>query len=805
MKRDRSPKHPCRQNRPARVLAALAISCCLLATPVMTAAQSTAASASFAVAIAAGPFEEVLNNFAVQTGLTLSFAPELVEEMESDGLQGNYTIDQGLEKLLYEQGLQAIRQENGSYAIQRASSSSKTEETNELPPMEVTAEAETANGPVYGYVAKQSATATKTDTPLIETPQSISVVTADQMAAVKAQSLSSALTYTPGISSQSGIFTRMVDDIMLRGFNAAAGNSGMLRDGMKLQSNVYDGGQEIYGLERLEVLRGPASILYGQLSPGGAVNAVSKRPTATTLGEVNLEYGSFAHKQASFDFGGPIKISDKLTFRLTGLLRDAENQVDHVNDDKRYFAPALSYRFSENTSLTLLASYQEVRTKFAPPLTYESVADKIVPDDLFIGEPDYDRYESDISTIGYEFEHKFNKNLKLSQKLRHFHADVIWDYLSFLSLNGSTLSRYPSDRTETSNGLTSDTSLQWTRQAGSIEQTFLAGLDYYQNDYDRERYFGTADALTDIYNPVYGGSVLVDTGTDYGFKQEGTQTGLYVQEQAKISNHYVVVLGGRYDWIDFEQTAAASGSKTTQDDEAFTGRVGLVYLAGNGLAPYASFSQSFAPTTGSDADGNPFDPTEGEQFEVGIRYQPKHINLMLSVAAFELTETNVLTQDGTETKQTGEVRSRGFELEARGSLTCLDLVAAYTYIDARVTKSKEADEQNQRVALVPYHALSIWVDYDCNHIGLPGLSLGAGTQYHGSTNIPGYDHDVPDYTLVDARVSLDLGAFNKTFAGTSIAFNAGNLLDEDYYTCVSDDGCRYGSRRSFKATLSYRW
>ena len=239
-----------------------------------------------------------------------------------------------------------------------------------LPPIVVTGQGENPTGPVQGFVANTGLSATKTNTPLIETPQSISVVTKDQITATDAETLSEALTYTPGITFQSPAYSRMNDDFMIRGFNVAAGGSGMLRDGLRLQSNVYDGNQEPYGLERVEVLRGPSSVLYGQLSPGGVVNAISKRPTDTPFHEVNAEYGSYGRTQFSGDTGGPIDENGMLSYRLTGLWRDSGNWVDHVPDDKLYIAPAFTLRPSDATTITFLSDYQEIYTRFAPPMDY---------------------------------------------------------------------------------------------------------------------------------------------------------------------------------------------------------------------------------------------------------------------------------------------------------------------------------------------------------------------------------------------------------------------------------------------------
>ena len=672
------------------------------------------------------------------------------------------------------------------------------------------AASERANGPVDGYLATRSAAGTKTDTPLIETPQSISIVTRDQIRDTDASTLTDALSYTPGVTNQSPALGRMIDDFNIRGFNVANGNLGMLRDGMKLQSNVYDGGQEPYGLERIEVLKGAASVLYGQLSPGGVINAVSKLPTAIPQHEVNVEGGSYNRKQVSGDLSGPLTADGTWTYRLTGLLRDADNWVKYVPDDRRYIAPAITWSPSADTSLTLLGTYQEIHTRFAPPMAAANTFNGQIPRDLFIGEPNYDRYDSNVYTVGYMFEHAFNDSVKVRHKLRYFSADVTWDYLSFGSLqpNGRTLTRGVSDRDEISTGLTSDTSVETKFQTPFASHTLLTGVDYYGRTYDTHRRNGTVAPLANIYAPTYGAFPTVNTALDRGSDSDSKQVGLYVQDQIKFAEKWVLLLGGRSDWADTTTTSYAVRSTTDQTDQAFTGRAGLVYLADNGLAPYVSYSQSFTPVIGTDRLGSPFKPTEGEQYELGIRYQPLGYKLMLSAAIYDLTQKNALTPDpadNTFSVQAGEARSRGIELDARGRIYDFNLIAGYAYTDARTTQSNDPSLLGKRIALVPYHQASFWGDYDMTAAGLRGLKIGGGVRYQSSTFVPGYPQQVPSRTLVDAMVSYDFGATVSDLKGLFLQVNARNLFDEAYLTCTDAFGCRYGDPRTVTATMSYRW
>jgi iron complex outermembrane recepter protein len=757
--------------------------------------------------IAPQPLSSALVAFSQATQMQLFFNANLARGKNSPGARGPLTNSEAVRKILAGSGL-TYRISGGTVTIVDQGAAVITGSTSadgSIALEQINISGENAWGPVQGYVAKRSASGTKTDTPLIETPQSVSIVTADQIKTTKPASMADALSYTPGIVSQSPAFSRMVDDFMVRGFNVATGDLGMLRDGMKLQTNVYDGAQEPYGLERVEVLRGASSMLYGQLGPGGVVNAISKRPTAEPLHEVNVEYGSYDRKQVSADFGGPLTEDGAWSYRLTGLLRDADNWVDDVPDDRRYIAPALKWSPDDATSLTLLGSYQQIRTRFAPPLPYDVVRSERIPRDMFVGQHGYDRYDSDMFTLGYLFEHEFDNGLKLRNNARYFRADVQWDYLTVTGLSGDTLRRGLWNRTEKSTGFTTDTSLQYEFDTGPAEHTVLGGIDYYRGTYESHRFAGAVGPL-DLSDPVYDATPIVNFASDRGWYQSSKQIGVYLQDQIKIDK-WVLLLGGRYDWSDSGVTSYRSGVVSNRKDEAFTGRAGLVYLFDNGLAPYASVSQSFAPTTGPDGLYGMFEPSKGTQYEVGLRYQPPGSNFLLSAAIYDLTQTNVVTSaDGGITfEQIGEVRSRGFELEAKAEFGNLNLIGSYAYTDARSVKGSQTIPAGERVALVPYHTVSLWADYALDDVGLKGAKIGAGARYLSSANVPDFDKDVPGRVLVDAMVSYDFGAIDKKYEGTTLSVNARNLFDKKYYTCVDSGGCRYGEPLTVTASLGYRW
>lgn len=671
---------------------------------------------------------------------------------------------------------------------------------------------------VVGYVAKRNMSATKTDTPITETPQSLSVVTSDEIRDRQSETLGQALSYTPGFTSSSTAFNRTADRFRIRGFGVESGTGGSLRDGLRLQNNSYDGIQEPYGLERVEVIRGAASVLYGQLSPGGMVNGVSKRPTETPFHELNMQVGSYDRKQLSADFSGPLAGSDTLSYRLTLLSRNSDTQQDYLNDDKFYIAPALTWRPNEDTSLTLLSFYQKTDTRFSATLPYQLVkgvgdgAFKIGRHD-FVGEPDYDDMNGEMSTLGYEFQHHFNDNFTFNNKLRYYESDVKWNYLQIqpsaaaanLAASTGTLLRRYSDRRERARTWASDTNIESKWQLGSVEHTFLVGFDGYDTSYDSHNFRGTPNNTPslDLTRYNYGQPVVVNKSraADRGSQLDTLQKGVYFQDQIKFDDKWILLLGGRHDWADQQQTAHRDGAKASQDDEATTYRAGLVYVADNGLAPYISYSESFFPVSVAEVTGQTFAPTEGKQYEVGVRYQPKDSNMLLSAAVYELTQTNVLKLDpGTDQyRQTGEVRSRGLELEAKADVTsALSVIATYAYTDSRTTKSATAAEVGQRTDETPYHQAALWTSYDFVNWGIPQLTLGAGARYMGTTQASGMDSAMPAYTLFDAMARYQIDE------NWAVTVNASNLTDKRYAQC-SFATCQYGDERTLLTSVNFNW
>lgn len=757
--------------------------------------------------IPAGPLAQSLQQFALKADVTLSYTPELVTSHQATALSGHFTTDEALAELLAGTGLKAIPSGEG-YILKKAAvpaSGTVSDDDIVLPHMNVLAAGlESGMGPVQGYIPTRSITAGKADIALLETPQSVSIVTADQIRMQNAESLQQALKYNSSISAM-GTDSTTSDGMIIRGFNVT-GASPMFLNGSKLARNTFSGVSEPYAMERIEILKGPASVLYGNAAPGGIINMVSKLPLTESQGELKIQGGSFDRRQVAGDITGSMTEDGRLSYRLTGLLRRSDTMTDYTPDDRDFLQGSIRWQPTDVTSLTLLANYQSNDTGYVYGLPAEgTVQDNIngqIDRDRFVGEPGFNQFEVSNHSLGYLFSHDFSDQVTFRQNLLLFDGETdsadIW--IGSLGAGQRQISRGAYVRDDESASWSLDNQLEIKWELGASEHTSLVGVDYSEEVFERAQVNGTVAAL-DLYDPVYGSVVALASTPDRHWKEETKQLGIYAQEHIKFNDNWVVMLGGRYDKVKvYDDDKLTGTSETTYDDDALTGRAGLVYLFDNGFAPYVSYAESFQPTTGQGVNGNAFDPTEGEQYELGLRYQPEGQDVMISASVYKLTQTNVTTADLDNpgfSVQEGEVESKGFELEAKAGLTKnLNLIASYSYIDNAVTKSNSGTEGN-RYGNVPRHAASLWADYKLTEGALNGLGLGAGVRYAGTSTNLANSYDVPAYTVVDAVVNYQLSP------KWDLALNISNLFDEEYATCSY--ACFYGVRRSAYLTATYGW
>ncbi|MET3258930.1 iron complex outermembrane receptor protein [Bradyrhizobium japonicum] len=662
-----------------------------------------------------------------------------------------------------------------------------------------------AIGTTTGYVATASTAGTKTSTALIETPQSLSVVTQKELRDRNVQTLKDAVSYTPGVTTTAFGYDPRFDSFYIRGFDATY--TGIYRDGLRQGGGNFAIPKiEPYGLDSVSILRGPASGLYGLGSPGGIVDVTTKRPPLTAFGEVQLQGGTYDRYQGSFDVGGPVPGSDQLYYRLTGLLRDAKTWYPGNDDDRAYIAPALTWRPDADTSFTILSEYQKSRTA-------ASIGDFRTPDgqltNIYSNDPAFSAMDQKQYRIGYAFEHNVDDVWTVRQNFRFYRVDVDAKYTQIDSIDGSTnlASRSAWRILDSFNTVTLDNQAEAKFMLGAIRNTALFGVDYGHSYYNDKIGYGPAPDLN-LLTMNYGAQAIATPAFSIFNKQSTDEVGVYAQEQAKLGG-FILTLNGRQSWVSQTTTAGLDGVPSTQKATAFTGRAGLSYVFDNGIAPYVSYATAFAPQVGVDASGLPFRPTTGEQKEVGIKYQMRQIPVLLTAAVFDITQDNVLRTDPNNMAfqaATGQVESKGVELEAKLALKPgFDLTAAYTHLNVVITQGNP-DTTGNELSGIPRNSFAAFGKYTFQS-GVPveGLGLGLGVRYIG-TNF-GNDQNTfqnAATTLFDAVIDYDLGKLDRRFLGATMRVNATNLFDTHYQTCQSGY-CYAGERRQVIGTLSYRW
>ncbi|GHS84431.1 ligand-gated channel [Pseudomonas sp. PAGU 2196] len=755
--------------------------------------------------IAPQPLASALNRLAAQGGLQVIFDGNLVQGKSSHGINGRHEPEAALSALLQGSGLVWRATGSGSVTLERAAQSSGA---LELGATAIVGQAYSSVSPDDGYVAKRSSVGSKTDTPLIETPASVSVITREQIEAQQPKTVAQALRYTPGVNTELAGPQFVVDQLSIRGFQQGTGR--MLRDGTRTFLPEFLGwdAPEPYGLERIEVLRGASSVLYGASDPGGQINLVSKRPTQQPLHEVQLQAGNLDYQQSAFDLGDALDDEGIWSYRLTGLFREADAQTDHITNRRQYIAPALSFRPSADTELTLLGEYQKQTGNFANALPASGTVFRDprgrLDRDTYVGDSAYDFMTNEKTSLGYVFEHHFDEVWTLRQNVRYsYYRQASSEIALFGPAGGGQYSRYSDQRQGDGRLFTQDTQVQANFATGPLEHTLLTGVDYNNGKFDQAQTLDFILQSFDPFQPVYGQPLSTVPFSHASYEQKLSQTGVYLQDQVRIDN-WVVLLGGRYDWAANQKD---DRTPQTQKDEQFSARAGLVYLFDNGLAPYASYSESFLPVMGTTADGTQLDPETGKQYELGLKYEPPGGNSLYTVALFELTKQNQTENINGFSRQEGEVRSRGVELEAKTEVAPgLNLIGSYTWNDVKVTQS-ERGNKGKTPFRTPEHMASLWADYQLQSGPLDGLRLGAGARYVGSTYGDAQNSfKVDSYALVDAMVSYQLGKLDASLKGVELALNASNLFDKKYVAgCFSDMGCQYGQQRTVYGTVTYNW
>ncbi|CAH3439204.1 Ferrichrome-iron receptor [Enterobacter cloacae] len=583
----------------------------------------------------------------------------------------------------------------GMSAYAQAAETPKKEET--ITVTAAPAAQESAWGPAATIAARHSATGTKTDTPIQKVPQSISVVTSEEMALHQPRSVKEALSYTPGVAVGTRGASNTYDYLVIRGFAADGQSQNNYLDGMKMQGNFYnDAVIDPYMLERAEIMRGPVSVLYGKSSPGGLLNMVSKRPTTEPLKEIQFKAGTDSLFQTGFDFSDAIDDDGVYSYRLTGVARSNNAQQENKGEQRYAIAPSFSWRPDDKTTFTFLSYFQnEPETGYYGWLPKEGTVDPLPNGDRlstdFNEGAKNNTYSRNQKMVGYSFDHEFNDTYTVRQNLRFaenktsqnsvYGYGVCTDPANSGSKQCAALApadkghylarKYVVDNEKLQN-FTVDTQLQSKFATGQVDHILLTGVDFMRMRNDINSWFGYDDSvpLLDLYNPVSSdfdfGSKDPATSGAYQILNRQKQTGLYVQDQAQWDK-VLVTLGGRYDWADQESYNRVLNTTSKRDDTQFTWRGGVNYLFDNGVTPYFSYSESFEPASQTDAQGKLFSPSKGKQYEAGVKYVPNDRPIVITGAVYQLTKTNNLMADPAGSffsVEGGEIRARGVELEA---------------------------------------------------------------------------------------------------------------------------------------------
>ncbi|WP_207459682.1 TonB-dependent siderophore receptor [Azospirillum sp. SYSU D00513] len=675
--------------------------------------------------------------------------------------------------------------------------------------VEGTRPADTPTSPVQGYVVRSTATGSKTDTPIDEIPQSVSVIGRDEMDDRGAQKVDEALRYTAGVFAQPFGSDKDTNWIYIRGFQAT--QTGVYQDGLQLYGFGFGGTfTDSYTLERVEVLRGAASVLYGGSNPGGLVNLVSKRPDGERLRSVETGITDSGRAHLGFDFGD--QLNGTLSYRLTGRIEGGDGATDFEDGFRGTISPSFRWTPNDRTSLTVLANYTHIDERhnggaFLPYVgTVVDAPFGRIERDANFTEPDLDDYERRQLQVGYELEHQVNDSLTLRQNVRYGYSDIHevslypFGYGGFAAAPAdpdNLLSRINFEHQTEVNSFLIDNQVQAKLRTGPIEHTALFGVDYRLFDMDQVQLSGSATPIS-ATNPVYG----APQGTRSAYIDQVLkmhQIGVYLQDQMRFGQGWIVTLNGRYDHVstDADGTPAYQGK-----DVEFSGRAGLAYEFANGLTPYASASTFFNPVLGSSPAAGVFKPETGRQYEVGVKYRPAWADALFTAALFDLTRTNVVTGPFNAETQIGEVNSQGFEFEAKANLTeSLKATAAFTAFDLEITEDADASLIGNTPYIVPQTQASLFLDYSFRDGGpLDGVGVGGGVRYIGSSWADNENTlKVPDATVFDARVGYEQDNWGVNLSVT-------NLFDKKYVaSCQTQFSCGYAEGRTALLKVNMSW
>lgn len=674
-------------------------------------------------------------------------------------------------------------------------------------------------GPISGLVATKTLSTNKILSDIDKTPQSISVITRDQMDAQDVSSVSQALRYTPGVFTEYRGSSNRNDEIFIRGYSYAPRFLDGLSYGMGASSST--GAIDPWLLERVELIRGPSSVLYGQLNPGGLVAMTSKRPTSITINHIQARVGNDKLAETAFDFAGSLSDDNRILYRLNGLAKTQHTQIKDYKEERFALAPAITFLPNEQTRLTLLSFIQQEPEagyrNFLPAYgTVKKTPEGTIPFDFNVNNADYHQSWRQQYGVGYEFEHEFNDRLKLIQNARYSHIKQKYKYLVFGSLrkdNPYILERRAQQEKRETDTFGIDTRLQADFDTEKLTHTVIIGIDYqWSKNKDNLLQAMGPEYDLDWRNPNYHYPIDISLQKPVTNQlQKHDQLGIYLQDQIQWKNW--ILLGGiRQDWAQVRTDDHIKNSKDQQDDQKLTGRVGLLYAFDNGISPYISYSTSFEPNlqTRRAPGSAPFEPSEGRQLEAGIKYLTPNEQTLATLSIYQLQQRNVTNYNAEKAyfEPVGEIRSRGIEAQINSQLTeNISFISSYAYTDTEVRKTITAGTQGKELPRVPKHMASFWGQYDETSGLFNGAKAGFGVRYIGvSQGDTKNTISVPAVTLYDAMVGYSLGELSSSLKGAEVQLNMNNIANKHYVaSCAGETACFYGIGRTMTATINYRW
>lgn len=641
-------------------------------------------------------------------------------------------------------------------------------------------------------VALNSASGAKMSVPLLDTPASVSVVTAKEIEDRGATNVEQVLQYTAGVTTDYYGTDDRFDFFMIRGFDANT-----YRDGLAVGSPFGGIREEPFAFERVEVVKGANSTTFGVSDPGGSVNYVTKLPRDHRFGQAYVTGGSFDHREVGFDFGDKLTPESNWSYRITGKWQDANKEYDHSRDDERFLMGGLTWRPTDATSLSFVLDY--LKRDSVPGSGGQPVGANL-DRSTFLGEPDYNFRGVERTSLSMLFSHDFGAGLSLGASARYSKASTDFGYAyvaGIVDAENTIASRAFFGNDSSAEDVVADAHLQYDTSFATVRSRTLAGVEY-RNASDDNKTFYTSAPNIDWSNPVYTGG----PGVPAPYASDHTDTegkAIYLQQEFTFSDRIIATFGLRHDWLDTTVRDKLTGESTSGDVSKTTRRLGLTYKVTDEFSAFASYAESVAP-----ADSASVEPEEGKQYELGVKYQPAAMRALFSAAVYDLTKTNIsATNPVTLQKEPiGKVRVRGIDLEAKAELTdTISLIASYSHFDSKIVENGSDGNVGNRMQFVPQDIAALWATYRlAGTAGLNDMTFGAGARYSGS-----YYMDNANTQASGGAVTYDAAVTYDLREDTTLALNVSNLFDKQYVAYGGFGADFYNPGRQVSLTLRHTW